>query len=63
MHYLNVRQGVSIHPIRSQTVDVLLPGQSHVVIATARDVHCEKMCVISDSLPGDLTNMSHSLIL
>lgn len=39
--HLDVRQSVSVHPVAGQTVDVLLPGQSQVVVATVGDVRCE----------------------
>lgn len=38
--HLDVGESVSIHPITGETVDVLLPRQSQVVIPTAGYVLC-----------------------
>lgn len=40
-NHLDMRESVSPRPIAAQSVDVRLPRQSQVVVATAGDVHCE----------------------
>lgn len=51
--HLDVRQSASVHPVAGQTVDVLLPGQSQVVVATVGDVRCD-----GDKDPPEFSFMS-----